>query len=806
MRQSWPKLGVLVALLVAMASLVEAQVSVSPQARNNYDQGVAFEERRDLEHARQAYERAIEISPGFALPYAALGRMHANDGAHERAVEMFRKFIALDATVAAVHYNLGRSLLALQNLSEATSEFRQAVSQDPTFTEAREALGEVLAVQGDKEGAAEQFSQALEHNPSSVRANTVLGGIRMEQGRLDEALSYFRKVVELTPKQPVPRIRVADLLRMTGQDEEAAKAYRELIEVAPNLKQVAIENLGDLAFKAEDFGKAKDYFEDLRKLLPAYPDAAVKLARTEARLKRVEAAEKLYLEAIGLAAGLMDARLELADLYAAANRADDAEKTLLAALALAPETAAAHARLAALLQARGDRAGAAEAFEKAGAGAGADASLLAKAGSLYLEIGNLEKAAGIFAQLIAGDHVAVGVIVDSGVAEWLRGDRAKAVERFREAVELHPDDPIAQFSGAVALLATGKADAAAELLEKAKASLGKTAAFANNLGALSLLKGDVAAADQALQKAADMEPTNWQVSVNQAQAELHKGDGRGAFTRLEAILPKVEAPPEELLWTYAAAAAQAGRTDAASATLQTLRERLKARGTDLRELDKLLASVLLAQHKPREALALLDELIKAAPEPSPALLNNRAVALFALGQAAEAAAVLQSAAAKQPQDGDIQANLALAYGSTGDRAQALAALRSSLGAGGAQASAADYYRLGLAYYQNGLSKDAAEAFAQSLQREERQPRALGALAVVQYELGDQAAAQRSAERALALDAGELNSLLVLGICLDEQANDKARAVELYRRYVAAGGKRSTEVTAWIASLERVYGL
>ncbi len=119
--------------------------------------------------AEETLKKAIDRLPREALLYQAYGSMllwgeGANNSASEaRAVELLRKAIALDGSLAEAHYQLGKLALREDRIREARQELEAAVKLDSASSKNHYALAQVyrkLARTADAAREVEQF-QAL---------------------------------------------------------------------------------------------------------------------------------------------------------------------------------------------------------------------------------------------------------------------------------------------------------------------------------------------------------------------------------------------------------------------------------------------------------------------------------------------------------------------------------------------------------------------------------------------------------------------------------------------------------------------
>ena len=198
-----------------------------------FELAAAQEEAGRLGQARDWFERAVEMDPGFVLARVRLGSVLSRLAQHERAeevlrqaasvdpadprvpkerglnfarqglfakaVEASRSAIALDPDLPELHNNLGGALAELGRFEEAESALRDAVRLQPDLAEARFNLGAILASRGDRTGAAAEWREALVGDPMYVAAHYNLAVLLLQDGNNDSALAHLEAAVEADP-------------------------------------------------------------------------------------------------------------------------------------------------------------------------------------------------------------------------------------------------------------------------------------------------------------------------------------------------------------------------------------------------------------------------------------------------------------------------------------------------------------------------------------------------------------------------------------------------------------------------------
>jgi tetratricopeptide (TPR) repeat protein len=168
-------------------------------ARITNELGRLYYTRGDRDDAVRLLEKAIEIDPGYALPYTGLGAVFNNERKFEKAIPYLEKALALDPTDPITYYNLAIAHSNLGRSREAERVFKQAIQLNPRFAEAYTNLGWLYTNMGRKTEAIESFKKAIETNPHIVYPYFNLAVLYEETGRIEEAVDNLQNAVRLAP-------------------------------------------------------------------------------------------------------------------------------------------------------------------------------------------------------------------------------------------------------------------------------------------------------------------------------------------------------------------------------------------------------------------------------------------------------------------------------------------------------------------------------------------------------------------------------------------------------------------------------
>ncbi|MBN97862.1 MAG: hypothetical protein CME16_01255 [Gemmatimonadetes bacterium] len=132
----------------------------------HYNLGYAHHQAGAREEARQAYERAVALSPGYARAQTNLGTIYRQEGRTEEAIQAFQSALqAAPETVEALN-NLGLIFRSKKHFDEAIALFRRALHLQPKGAEIWMNLGLTYRDQGQRQQAVRALQQAIQLKPA----------------------------------------------------------------------------------------------------------------------------------------------------------------------------------------------------------------------------------------------------------------------------------------------------------------------------------------------------------------------------------------------------------------------------------------------------------------------------------------------------------------------------------------------------------------------------------------------------------------------------------------------------------------
>ncbi len=201
--------------------------------------------REQNNQARELLQRAIELDPKFASPYAFLAMANLLDYVNRwspspstsiEQAEMFAtRAVALDDRYPWAHCALGIINLHLRRHDTAIREAERAISLAPNLADGHEALGNMLHYSGRSEEALACFDRAMALNPYYPDLWLHFQAQAMFQlGRYEDAVASLKRRIVRNPDTDISRVLLGACYGHLGRFDEARVEWQEVFRINPN--------------------------------------------------------------------------------------------------------------------------------------------------------------------------------------------------------------------------------------------------------------------------------------------------------------------------------------------------------------------------------------------------------------------------------------------------------------------------------------------------------------------------------------------------------------------------------------------
>jgi eukaryotic-like serine/threonine-protein kinase len=176
--------------------------------------------------------KALQIDPHASEAHATLGYVRHYEWHWEEAEQAFRRAIELNPSYALARVWYANMLVSKQRVDEALREILAARDLDPFSPVVNTNVGWILQFAGRHADAAEQLVRTLELAPDYPQAHARLSASFAALQRYDGALSHAQRAVELTGRAPQSVSALAAVHAQAGQRDRAEALLHELLDAS----------------------------------------------------------------------------------------------------------------------------------------------------------------------------------------------------------------------------------------------------------------------------------------------------------------------------------------------------------------------------------------------------------------------------------------------------------------------------------------------------------------------------------------------------------------------------------------------
>ena len=221
--------------IVPLEELPAGRTTSNMEAYNEFLVGKAFLDARTTEwreKAVQAFERAIELDPGFAPPRAGLAMatvVNTTPGPSWReARQLAEKALQLDPDLAEAHAALGMIHMGAGRLNQSALSSRRALKLDPSLGIAYNILAAALNGMGRADEANDAREKGLAVDPLNPPLVANVAGEEARAGNFNHAEQLLMRLASLPQPPPLAFQELYSLYDKQGRFAEAVTIAKKL--------------------------------------------------------------------------------------------------------------------------------------------------------------------------------------------------------------------------------------------------------------------------------------------------------------------------------------------------------------------------------------------------------------------------------------------------------------------------------------------------------------------------------------------------------------------------------------------------
>jgi len=202
----------------------------------------SWQQTRVWRTSEALWRHTLAVTATNAFAHNNLGAALAAGSRKAEAMEQFQAALEINPGSAETHFNLAAVLAMQSKTDEAIQSYQTALELKPDYAEANNNLGILLVGRGRTAEAIRCFEQALTDQPDYAEADNNLGIALATSGRLNDAVKSFHKAVGASPGYVDAHLNLANALALQGRTAAAVQQYQATLRLNPN-SEVAKEQL-----------------------------------------------------------------------------------------------------------------------------------------------------------------------------------------------------------------------------------------------------------------------------------------------------------------------------------------------------------------------------------------------------------------------------------------------------------------------------------------------------------------------------------------------------------------------------------
>ncbi len=212
----------------------------------------------DYESAETLLRKSLNFEQN-EVAYCMLGVALEGLDREEEAKQNFELAIGVDPGFEEAYFNLG-VLLREAEASRAEELFRYALELDRSYADAHRELGWVLSRRGPSAESNSHLQRALDLRPDDVWTYIYLANDSWRKGDLAAALVNFRSAIDLAPHRSFPLWSLANYYEELQEWEKARSLYEQALELQPDDVEANM-NFGRMLKRKGELAAGRVYLE-----------------------------------------------------------------------------------------------------------------------------------------------------------------------------------------------------------------------------------------------------------------------------------------------------------------------------------------------------------------------------------------------------------------------------------------------------------------------------------------------------------------------------------------------------------------
>ena len=461
--------------------------------------GRLYGRNHDLRLAESEFKTAVRLQPDSEEAVTALALLYTEEGDSARAAEVLGN-VPDAARSAKIYAVLGYTYEQQKEYKKAIEAYRKAIALDRDNLDAMRGLAQNLMNDGQTDAALEQYQIIADANPEDFQTHLRMAEIYRRQGKFDLALDNLKQAQAMVQDSMEVPYTMASIYQAEGRYDEAIPLLEDLLKKTDKPdgnyskdektnRAVFLERLGTIYRDQNNNAKA---IETFRKMLTLGDDNAERgyqqIIDTQRSAKQWQAATDTAREAVQRFPDDRDLKMVYAAQLADTGQADEGIKLVQSLLKDKPEDRTVYITLAQMYSRLKRWNDAEQALNKAEQLSVRDDDkqyVEFLRGSTYEREKKYDQSEAVFRGILASDPQNAAVLNYLGYMLADRGQKLdEALIMIKKAVDLEPANGAYLDSLGWVYFKLGRYELAEDNLTKAAQHMGSDPTVQHHLGDL----------------------------------------------------------------------------------------------------------------------------------------------------------------------------------------------------------------------------------------------------------------------------------------------------------------------------------
>ena len=222
-----------------------------------------------FQSAEDHYRKAIALKAPIQA-YEGLGYLYQQLARNDAAEDIYKRAVARFPTDSGGYLALARLREAQTRIPEAIAQYQKALQVDPNSTDARLALGRIFQTQNKLDAAEKIYREWVAAAPSNPNAHRLLAQTYLNEKKTDLAIAQFQELRRLAPKDVSAVISLASAYEQAGRYDDAVKTY-ELVRTINPGNVTGLWYIAQLMERQKRYDDAIARYREIEAISPGNP-------------------------------------------------------------------------------------------------------------------------------------------------------------------------------------------------------------------------------------------------------------------------------------------------------------------------------------------------------------------------------------------------------------------------------------------------------------------------------------------------------------------------------------------------------